>query len=194
MPNRIARLATLGVLALSASPALAHTGAGAAVSFMDGFGHPLGGLDHVLAMVCVGLWAGFTGGRATWVYPLAFIAFMAVGGLLGIADIGLPAVETGIALSVVVLGAALAFGLKLPAALGAALVAAFAVFHGHAHGAEMAAGADAAGYAAGFMVATGLLHGLGIALSPRALPRLPVVAARAAGGAVALAGISLLVL
>lgn len=194
MPTRTARLAALGVLTLAASPALAHTGAGSAASVMDGFLHPLGGLDHVLAMVAVGLWAGFTGGRAVWAYPLAFLSFMVVGGLFGIADVGLPSVETGIALSVVVLGAALAFGLKLPAAAGAALVAAFAVFHGHAHGAEMAAGADAAGYAAGFVAATALLHGIGIALSPRAVPRLPLMATRAAGGAMALAGIGLLVL
>lgn len=194
MPTRTARLAALGVLTLAASPALAHTGAGSAASVMDGFLHPLGGLDHVLAMVAVGLWAGFTGGRAVWAYPLAFLSFMVVGGLFGIADVDLPSVETGIALSVVVLGAALAFGLKLPAAAGAALVAAFAVFHGHAHGAEMAAGADAAGYAAGFVAATALLHGIGIALSPRAVPRLPLMATRAAGGAMALAGIGLLVL
>ena len=194
MPTRTARLAALGVLTLAASPALAHTGAGSAASVMDGFLHPLGGLDHVLAMVAVGLWAGFTGGRAVWAYPLAFLSFMVVGGLFGIADVGLPSVETGIALSVVVLGAALAFGLKLPAAAGSALVAAFAVFHGHAHGAEMAAGADAAGYAAGFVAATALLHGIGIALSPRAVPRLPLMATRAAGSAMALAGIGLLVL
>ncbi|KZE34367.1 HupE/UreJ family protein [Chelatococcus daeguensis] len=194
MPTRTARLAALGVLTLAASPALAHTGAGAAASFMDGFLHPLGGLDHVLAMVAVGLWAGVSGGRAVWSYPLAFLSFMVVGGLFGIADVGLPAVEIGIALSVVVLGAALAFGLKLPAAAGAALVAAFAVFHGHAHGAEMAAGADAAGYAVGFVAATALLHGIGIGLSPRAVSRLPLMATRAAGGAMALAGIGLLVL
>ncbi|MDJ1158974.1 HupE/UreJ family protein [Chelatococcus sp. SYSU_G07232] len=96
------------VLALAATPALAHTGASGVASALDGFTHPFGGLDHVLAMVTVGLWAGTVGGRAVFAYPVAFLAFMAAGGALGAGGVALPAVEAGIGLSVLVLGAAVA--------------------------------------------------------------------------------------
>ena len=145
---------------------------------MHGFQHPLGGLDHLAAMVAVGLWAGIAGGRRVWVWPLAFVAMMVVGGLLGRAGVALPMVEPVIALSVVVLGVLVAATIRVPVALGAVIVAVFAIFHGHAHGAE-APETGWLGYAAGFVVATALLHAVGIAIArllergvgPRSGPR-----------------------
>lgn len=194
--SRLVSLAVpLGLAAaatVAASPAFAHTGVGGVSSFAAGIAHPLGGLDHILAMVAVGLWAGLTGGRALWAYPAAFIAFMVVGGLVGFAGIDLPMVEVGIALSVVVLGACVALRASLPVAVGAALCAVVAIVHGYAHGAEMHAEHGAIGYAAGFVLATALLHGVGIALGI-GLSRLPLIAVRATGAAVAIAGVALLV-
>jgi len=145
-----------------ATAAEAHTGAGAAAGLSHGFFHPIGGLDHILAMAGVGLLGFVIGGRALWLVPAAFVAMMAVGGALGVAGIGLPFVEAGIALSVVVIGAALAFGGSVPLALAMALAGGFAVFHGHAHGTEMPLAASGLTYGLGFMAATALLHGLGI--------------------------------
>jgi urease accessory protein len=156
--------ALLSALVLSPGVALAHTGVGATHGFAHGFLHPLGGLDHQLAMVLVGVFAWQLGGRARWLVPLTFVAVMAVGGALGIAGIPVPFVEVGIALSVVVLGAVVAFGVKAPLAAAMAVVGLFAVFHGHAHGAEMPADASGASYAAGFMLATALLHAAGLLL------------------------------
>ncbi|GAB4358021.1 MAG: hypothetical protein Kow00114_09950 [Kiloniellaceae bacterium] len=147
---------------LFATAAEAHTGAGAASGLAAGFFHPIGGLDHVLAMLGVGLLGYVIGGRALWLVPAAFVAMMAVGGVFGVAGLGLPFVEAGIALSVVVIGAALAFGAKLPLALAMALAGGFAVFHGHAHGTEMPLAASGLAYGLGFMAATALLHGVGI--------------------------------
>ena len=202
------------IIALSLIPtaALAHTGAGSASGFFQGFAHPVGGLDHVLAMVTVGLLAWQlarvpetwmpvfrkghaptqgTNGRALWLVPAAFVAAMALGGWLGIAGIALPHVEFGIALSVVVLGAIVALGIKAPLAVAMGLAGLFAVFHGHAHGAEMPHDATGAAYAAGFLMATGLLHLSGIALGflIAQLGRVPV---RVGGGIISLAGVAIL--
>ncbi|HQS11097.1 MAG TPA: HupE/UreJ family protein, partial [Xanthobacteraceae bacterium] len=130
-------LAIAGALALAPSLAFAHTGVGATHGFVHGFMHPVTGLDHVLAMVTVGILAWQMGGRAIWLLPASFVTLMAVGGALGMSGFDLPYVETGIALSVVVLGAAVAMGVKAPLAFAMGLVGMFAVFHGHAHGAEM---------------------------------------------------------
>jgi urease accessory protein len=187
-------LAGLLLLALPAT-AFAHTGVGDTRGFMHGFGHPLSGIDHILAMVGVGLFAARLGGRALWLVPSAFVAMMALGGAAGMYGLNLPWVETGIALSVVVLGLAVAFNLSLSALGAAALVGFFAVFHGHAHGAEMPVDASGLGYAAGFMIATALLHASGIALGLgldrlARSTRLPV--AQASGGAMAVVGLGLL--
>ena len=179
-------------LAASATPAFAHPGHLTASGFGDGFAHPPGGLDHVLAMVAVGLLASQIGGRAFWALPVAFLSMMAVGFAMGFSGSGLPFVELGIALSAVAFGAAIALRQGLPLTLATGLVGVFAIFHGHAHGAEMPAEAAALGYAAGFIAATALLHGVGLALgfglarisAPRVL--------QAAGGGVALAGLVLL--
>lgn len=188
-------LSLAAALLVAATAAHAHPMVGNAAGFAPGFAHPLSGLDHVLVMVAVGLFATRLGGRALWLVPLSFIAMMVLGGVLGMAGVGLPFVEIGIGLSVVVIGLAVAFGFHLPTAVAMALVGLFAVFHGHAHGAEMPETASGLAYGAGFVLATALLHALGIgtglglgrtgaAVGPRAL--------RTAGSAMALAGAAIL--
>ena len=137
-----------------------HEGSG----LIHGFLHPLGGLDHIIAMVAVGLLAARLGGRALWLVPASFVATMAMAGLAGMADVGLPYVETGIAVSVVVLGLIAMLGVAMPVAVAMGLVAFFAVFHGYAHGAEMPETVSGLAYGAGFVAATALLHGIGIGL------------------------------
>lgn len=158
------RFIALALLALAPTVAMAHPGHGEAVGLAFGFMHPLSGLDHILAMVAVGLFAARLGGRACWLLPLSFVTAMVTGACLGFSGVSLPLVEQGIALSVIVLGVAIAAGLKLPTPAGMALVAAFAVFHGHAHGSEGAASEAFALYAAGFVAATLALHMVGVTL------------------------------
>ncbi|HYF55521.1 MAG TPA: HupE/UreJ family protein [Salinarimonas sp.] len=180
-------------LAAAATPALAHTGAGATHGFAAGVAHPLAGLDHVLAMTAVGVWAALVGGRAVWAWPAAFMALMVAGALLAFAGVPALGAEVVIALSVAALGALVALRLPLGATAGAALCGAFAVFHGLAHGAELPSGAEAGAYVTGFVLSTAALHaggiGLGLAAGRVAPPWLP----QAAGGAVAAAGLLLLV-
>jgi len=149
--------------ALVSTAAFAHTGHGDAAGLLHGFIHPIGGLDHVLAMVAVGVFAYVLGGRALYLVPLSFVGMMAVGFLLGLNGVQMPFVELGIALSSVVIGGAAALGRPMPAVGAMALVGVFAVFHGHAHGAEMPADASGFDYALGFVAATALLHAAGIA-------------------------------
>ena len=188
-------LAGAGLMAMAPSAAFAHPAIGAAMGFAPGFLHPLTGLDHVLAMVLVGTFAWQLGGRALWLVPTTFVLVMAIGGALGVAGIGVPFVETGIALSVIVLGAVVALRVKAPVALAMAVVGLFAIFHGHAHGVEMPETVAGLAYGLGFMLATAALHALGLGLgfvigwvSER---RGPVVV-RTAGAAAALAGVALL--
>ena len=180
--------------ALLPTAALAHTGIGAAGGFAHGFWHPVGGLDHVLAMVAVGAFAVRLGGRAVWLVPAAFVAMMAVGGFAGLEGVQLPFVETAIALSVMVLGLAVAFQWKLPVAAASALVGLFAISHGHAHGSEMPVDASGLTYAAGFMLATASLHvaGIGLGLAVGRIGARSRIALQASGGAMALAGVALL--
>ncbi|MBB3137127.1 urease accessory protein [Rhizobium pisi] len=188
-----------GLLALAAialpAAASAHPAIGEAAGFSHGFAHPISGLDHILAMVMVGVFAFQLGGRATWLVPATFVLVMALGGALGVAGINVPFVEIGIALSVVVLGAVVAFNVKAPLAAALGVVGLFAIFHGHAHGAEMPENATGAAYAAGFMIATALLHVAGLALGyvvGRAGERQGAFVTRAAGGIAALSGIVIL--
>lgn len=174
----------------------AHTGVGDASGFVHGVGHPVSGLDHTLAMVMVGVFAWQLGGRALWLVPMAFVLVMAVGGTLGIAGVGVPFVETGIAFSVVVLGAIVAFDLKAPTAAAMGVVGLFAIFHGHAHGAEIPENAGGLAYAAGFMIATALLHLSGIGagfLMGKASEHYGSVLVRSAGGLAIAAGIALVI-
>lgn len=188
------RLAAAGTLVLaSALPAAAHVGHGDVHGVVHGFLHPLTGLDHMLAMVAVGMMAAFLGGRALWLVPLSFMGMMAVGGALALAGIGLPYVELGISLSVIALGLAVALQLPLPVGVAMAFAGVFAVFHGYAHGAEMPADASGAAYGAGFLAATGLLHlaGIGLGLVLGRWSQASNALARLAGGAIACAGVLL---
>ncbi|ANM13480.1 MULTISPECIES: HupE/UreJ family protein [unclassified Rhizobium] len=188
-----------GLLALAAAAlpavAYAHTGVGQTSGFVHGFSHPVSGLDHILAMVMVGVFAFQLGGRATWLVPTTFVLVMALGGALGVAGVNVPFVETGIALSVVVLGAIVALNVKAPTALAMGVVGLFAIFHGHAHGAEMPEDAGGAAYAAGFMIATAFLHAAGLGLGyiiGRAGERQGAFVTRAAGSVAAIAGVGIL--
>jgi len=182
-------LATLFIAA--AMPALAHTGHASASGFLSGFSHPLGGIDHVLAMVSVGLFAALLGGQAVWALPTSFVAMMLAGGVLGLIGIAVPAVESGIALSVVVLGAVVTWGQRWPVQAAAVLVGAFAVFHGHAHGMEIPSGASVVLYSLGFTLATVLLLGAGMMFATITARQMHV--GRLAGAAVAVAGFVLLI-
>ena len=187
--------AIVATATLVPTAALAHTGIGHAHGFVAGFAHPLGGIDHILAMVTVGIFAWQLGGRALWLVPATFVLAMAAAGALGIYGLAVPFVEVGIAASIVVLGAIVALGVKAPLAVAMGVVGLFAVFHGHAHGTEMPLDASGAAYAAGFMLATALLHVGGIALGygiGRAGDTYGRLVYRVAGGLVALAGVAIL--
>lgn len=183
-------LVPVAAAALVASPALAHVGPGAHDSFAAGFGHPFSGLDHMLAMVAVGLWAAMLGGRALILVPAAFVGVMMLGFIAGAAGVPLPFVEPAILASVVVLGLLVALALPMSALAGGALVGFFALFHGHAHGTEVGTAGFLA-YGAGFVAATVLLHVIGI-VSGIALGRFGPVLLRVAGGATALGGLMLM--
>ncbi len=144
--------------------AYAHIQAGEAGGFASGLSHPVSGLDHVLAMVAVGLWGAQLGMPAIWVLPVAFPMMMAFGGMLGLMGAPLPGVEIGIAVSAMVLGALVLGGVRMPLAAAVIVVGFFAVFHGHAHGTELQAGQNAVLYSLGFVIATGLLHAVGIGI------------------------------
>ena len=162
------------------------------MDFAAGLSHPFSGLDHILAMVAVGLWAAQLGGRALWLVPLTFVLTMAAGGALGFMGMPLPHVELGIAGSVLVLGGLVAFSSRLPLAASMGLVGVFAVFHGYAHGAEMAAEASAVWYSLGFMVATVILHGIGIGAGVTAGRGVPARLVRFSGAAIAASGLVML--
>jgi urease accessory protein len=184
--------AAAGLLALPAASALAHAQAEAAgAGFLSGFRHPLGGFDHVLAMLAVGMWGAQLGAPAIWMLPVAFPMVMALGGAAGIIGVPLPAVEIGITLSVLVLGSMIALAQRPPLALAALIVAFFAVFHGYAHGTELPGQTGAVAYSAGFVIATGLIHltGIGIGFVIR-LPHGPTLL-RIGGSAIAAAGLFL---
>ncbi len=152
----------LGSLLVAAS-AQAHTGVGSTSGFLHGIEHPLGGLDHLLAMVAIGLWAAQLGGRAMWALPATFVSVMALGGLLGMVGISVPFVEFGILASVLGLGVFIAAAMKLPLPVTLAIAAFFALFHGYAHGVEMPAMASGWAYAAGLVISTLALHACGLA-------------------------------
>ena len=185
-------------LALIAAPAHAHLiGDTALAGAHAGVLHPWGGLDHVIAMVAVGIWAWHMGGRAVWLVPGTFVAFMGVGAFAGFAGVSVPAVDAGVALSLVVLGALVAFRARPRLALGMAVVGAFALYHGFAHAAAAPVAMALVPYALGFTAATVLLHAIGIglgALVTRCRGDVATRLTRVGGGAVAAAGAVLLVL
>jgi urease accessory protein len=155
-------LVGLAASVLFAAPALAHSGAGAEHSFLIGFAHPLFGWDHLMPMMAVGLWAGLAGRQKRWIWPVAFLVGMSLGGALGIAGLELPAVESAILASILLLGVATALALKPPVVLGSSLILIVGLAHGNAHGLETTVSADGVFYAAGFLLATAVLHGAGL--------------------------------
>ena len=186
--NNQLNLISISLLLALSGTASAHSEAGATGGFASGFLHPIFGLDHVVAMVAVGLWGAFLGKKAMWSLPVIFPMVMALGGAMGVAGVPLPAVEIGIALSGIVLGAMVAFAVRPPLWVAGTLVGVFAVFHGHAHGTELPEAASPLTFAIGFVISTGLLHLCGIALG--GLTKLPwgMTVVRITGAAIAVVG------
>lgn len=193
--RRVGWLAAAGALALTSGPAAAHTFGTHGAGLESGLAHPLSGLDHILAMLAIGLWAARRGGADLWRLPLAFMGAMAIGAGLAFAGITVPLVEFGIAGSVVLLGLFVAFGTRLPAGAAYGLAAVFAICHGHGHGTELPETARPILYGLGFLLATGALHAAGLGaglLAKRYGSRAMTHASRAAGALIALAGMGLL--
>jgi urease accessory protein len=170
----------------------AHPQVGAVGGFVSGVMHPLSGLDHIVAMVAVGLWGAFLGKPAMWLLPVVFPVVMAFGGALGILGLPIPGVEVGIACSGIVLGAMVAAGARPPIWVAAVIVGVFAIFHGYAHGKELPNSANALTYAIGFVMATGALHLSGIACGLLTRWRIGSVIVRAGGVAICVVGFGFL--
>jgi urease accessory protein len=180
---------TVPVAVCWAQTAFAHVQERAAAGFLTGFVHPISGLDHVLAMVAVGLWGAQLGAPAIWVLPVAFPLVMAMGGMLGLIGVPVPGIEYGIAASAILLGAAVLFEVRASLVVTALLVGVFAIFHGHAHGTEVPPGQSALLYSMGFVIATGCLHALGIGIGAVHRWTWGQKLLRAAGGGVAVGGV-----
>jgi urease accessory protein len=186
-PSRETLLSLL--LLLAATPAWAHEQSGQAAGFLTGLQHPVSGLDHVLAMISVGLWGAQLGHPAVWLLPVVFPVVMAFGGFLGLVGVPLPGTEVGIALSAILLGLMVALEARPPLWVAAGLVGFFGIFHGYAHGTELPAGENALLYSVGFVIATGCLHGVGIGIGVAHRWSVGRIALRLAGAVVALAGV-----
>jgi urease accessory protein len=169
--------------------ASAHLKAGEAGGFLSGLSHPVSGLDHVLAMIAVGLWGAQLGAPAIWLLPVAFPLMMAVGGMLGLMGLPLPGVEIGIAVSGIVLGGLILREARMPIVGALLVVAFFAVFHGHAHGTELKPGQNAMLYSLGFVMATGTLHAIGIGIGLVHRWSFGRIVLRVAGGTVMAGGL-----
>lgn len=183
-----------GLLTMLATPAMAHTGVGEVSGLMAGLAHPVSGLDHILAMVAVGILAVQLGGRGLWLAPASFVSMMALGGVFGGIGIGVPFVEQGIIGSVIILGAVVAWGGKMPLPAAMSLVGVFAMFHGYVHGTEMPLNAHGLEYSIGFILVTATLHalGMGLSLALRAyVETSAMLVARVGGAAIAAAGVSM---
>ena len=199
MGNRVIAMKTMSrslwisavFLLLTSAGAYAHWVPGDVHGFGSGFTHPLHGLDHILAMIAVGLWASQLGGRARWLVPASFVGVMALGGALAMAGLRVPFTGEGIMLSLLVFGILIAVAARFPLAASMAIVGLFAFFHGHSHGTEMPVNAVGLVYGAGFALATAALHATGIGMGWLAekLAKQPVI--RFAGAAIAVAGICL---
>jgi urease accessory protein len=181
-------IAAVGVGSLLSHPAAAHVGTGLPGGFVSGFMHPFSGIDHLLAMVSVGLWGAFLGRPLIYALPVVFPAMMVAGAIMGMAGVPLPPVEVGIALSVLVLGGCIALAVRAPIWAACLVVALFAVFHGYAHGKELPSAADPISYSVGFVLATGLLHVAGICLGLLNQRPYGVVATRSFGGVITVMG------
>ena len=177
-----------GIFLTAPATAFAHAEGGITGGFISGFTHPILGWDHVVAMVAVGLWGAFLGAPAIWMLPVVFPLVMAFGAALGILGVPVPAIETGIAGSAVILGLLILFAARLPLWFASVIVGLFAIFHGYAHGAELPEAANSFAYGIGFVIATGLLHLTGIAFG--LLVRWPAgsYAVRAGGAVISIVG------
>ncbi len=184
-----ASVIALALAVFAAAPAYAHVGTGDLGGFASGFEHPIFGVDHLLAMLAVGIWGAQMGGRAMWTLPVTFPLVMAFGGILGMTGVPMPNVELGVALSMLVLGLAIAFAWRPFEPVALLIIAAFAIFHGYAHGAELPAAADPAAYSVGFVVATGMIHVTGIAIGLLIGKLLDGWVSRGLGGAIAAGGL-----
>lgn len=174
---------------LIASPALAHVEQGQAAGFVTGLEHPWSGLDHVLAMIAVGLWGAQLGNPALWILPVTFPMVMAMGAMMGLLGIPVPGIEIGIAVSAILLGVMVLGEVKPKLYIATVMVGFFAIFHGHAHGTELPAGQSGLLYSMGFVIATGVLHGIGILIGT--IHRWPAgkLALRGAGAFIAAMGV-----
>ncbi len=175
--------------ACTSAPAFAHTANGLSGGFAAGFAHPFTGLDHLLAMVAVGLWGAFLGRPLIGLLPIIFPGFMVIGALLAIVNVPRPPIEMGIAFSVAALGAAIALAYRAPIWIAVGLTGLFGLFHGFAHGTEIPSLADPIAYSSGFVLATGMLHVAGIGLGQFDRWRLGKLAIRGAGALIMIAGL-----
>lgn len=180
--------AAAALLLILSSSALAHVQGGQAAGFITGLEHPWSGLDHVLAMIAVGLWGAQLGNPAIWILPVTFPIVMSLGAMMGLLGIPVPGIEVGIALSAILLGTMVLGEVRPKLAFAAILVGFFAIFHGHAHGTELPAGQSGLLYSIGFVMATGCLHGLGILIG--IIHRWPIgkLFLRGSGGLIACMG------
>lgn len=190
--RRSVTVAITAGLVLVAKVAEAHTFGASGAGLTDGLAHPLSGLDHILAMIAVGLWAAQLGGRAVWRVPATFVAVMALGALAGMSGLMVPLVELGVVGSLVVLGSLVASSARMPLGFGAALVGLFAFFHGHAHGTELPQAASALLYGLGFVLSTTLLHAAGVSLGSAGRQGLPARLVRVGGATIATVGLYLM--
>ncbi len=193
MKFSVFRAVFAAMLFLAATQAQAHIGEGVVGGFGSGFFHPITGLDHIVAMVAVGLWGVFLGSPAIWVLPVVFPLVMCFGAMLGVMGVEIPYTETGIALSGIVLGVVVLFGVRAPLWVASIIIAVFAVCHGWAHGAEMPVAGNPFAFALGFVIATGMLHLAGIAFGFLTLVPKGQYLVRAAGAAIAMVGTGFLV-
>ena len=177
------------MLLVTAAPLFAHEQGGQGLGFWTGLQHLVSGLDHVLAMVSVGLWGAQLGAPAVWILPVAFPMVMAVGGFLSLVGIPIPGVEIGIALSAILLGVVVALEARPSLAVAAAVVSLFAIFHGHAHGTELPPGQNGLAYSMGFVVATGSLHAAGILIGLMQARSAGKIVLRLSGAVVTMAGL-----
>ncbi|MBN8571729.1 MAG: HupE/UreJ family protein [Ignavibacteria bacterium] len=185
------KILLLFALLFSSTNLFAHPLLGTQSGFSNGFFHPLSGLDHILAMLAVGIWAAQMGGKAKWIIPITFVGLMSVGGVLGMNNINLPFAEIGILVSVVVLGVLILAGVKLPMLVSSVLVGVFALCHGHTHGTELPAAASGVMYAAGFALTTIVLHlsGIGFGTAVNKIANEKIV--KFSGAMIAIAGLFL---
>ena len=191
--KEIIRLALVSLLFLVwAQTAYAHVEGGRATGFVTGFHHPWSGLDHVLAMVAVGIWGAQLGSPTMWILPITFPLMMTVGAMMGLLGIPVPGIEIGIALSAIVLGSSILGEVRPNLGAAIVMVAIFAMFHGHAHGTELPPGQNGLLYSMGFVMGTGCLHGVGIALGTLYGKRSGRWALRTAGGFIAFMGVTFL--